>query len=283
MNEQWETQLQQRLEQRLSGLHQDLERVWWKDGAQVRQRGVQLTMQRMWLIVLLVPVLAILLCVGVGLYQMNVSNVPPPEPLPTAEETTFEPSPSATASPSPTPGVSEGPRGLDAVPADAILTPNDVGAGFTVDREASQGPNAIRLALNACVTTAETTVPFRLGSRGRTLSGPGAASIEEEVSSYQVGWGTAVMSEWRQRIASCPTSKTATTANYLSTVDVPGLGQEAFLVRREFVGAGSAGYVAWSAFVRQGDFVAFVGENQGEAFVREVAAKAAGRLCAAVC
>ena len=59
MNEQWETQLQQRLEQRLSGLNQDLERVWWKDGAQVRARGVQLTMHRMWLVVVLVPVILV--------------------------------------------------------------------------------------------------------------------------------------------------------------------------------------------------------------------------------
>jgi hypothetical protein len=279
MNEQWETQLQQRLEQRLSGLNQDLERVWWKDGAQVRARGVQLTMHRVWLIVVLVPViLVIALCAGVT-YQVNYRNYPPPPPEPTVEETTFEPSPSVTASPSPTPGASEGPRGLDAVPVGALLAPNDVGPGFTVDREASQGPNAIRLALNACVTTPETTLPFRLGSRGRTLSGPGASSIEEEVSRYQVGWGMAVMSEWRQRIASCPTSKTATTGTYLSTMDLPGLGQEAFLVRREV----TAGVVAWSAFVRQGDFVAFVGENQGESFVREMATMAAGRLCAAVC
>jgi hypothetical protein len=275
MSEQWETQLQQRLEQRLSGLNQDLERVWWKDGVQVRQRGVQLTMYRVWLTLLAVAVVVLALCVGLA-YRASIDTVPPPEPVPTAEET---PSPSVTAGPSLAPGASEGPRGLDAVPAGALLTPNDVGAGFTVDREASQGPNAIRLALNACVTTAETTVPFRLGSRGRTLLGPGAASIEEEVSSYQVGWGMAVMSEWRQRIASCPTSKTATTGTYLSTMDLPGLGQEAFLVRREV----TAGYVAWSAFVRQGDFVAFVGENQGESFVREMAARAAGRLCAAVC
>jgi hypothetical protein len=275
MSEQWETQLQQRLEQRLSGLNQDLERVWWKDGVQVRQRGVQLTMYRVWLTLLAVAVVVLALCVGLA-YRASIDTGPPPEPVPTAEET---PSPSVTAGPSLAPGASEGPRGLDAVPAGALLTPNDVGAGFTVDREASQGPNAIRLALNACITTPETTVPFRLGSRGRTLLGPGAASIEEEVSSYQVGWGMAVMSEWRQRIASCPTSKTATTGTYLSTMDLPGLGQEAFLVRREV----TAGYVAWSAFVRQGDFVAFVGENQGESFVREMAARAAGRLCAAVC
>jgi hypothetical protein len=282
MNEQWETQLQQRLEQRLSGLNQDLERVWWKDATQVRQRGVQLTMRRVGLILLVAVVVVVALCAGMA-YRASIENFPPPEPLPTAEETTFEPSPTSSASPSPTPGVSDGPRGLDAVPVGALLLPNDVGAGFTVDREASQGPNAIRLALNACVTTAETTVPFRLGSRGRTFSGPGAASIEEEVSSYQVGWGMAAMSEWRQRIASCPTSKTATTGNFMSTVDLPGLGQEAFLVRREFVSAGSPGYVAWSAFVRQGDFVAYVGENQGESFVRATATAAAGRLCAAVC
>jgi hypothetical protein len=215
------------------------------------------------------------------LYQINVGNTPPPEPFPTAEQTTLEPSPSE--SPSPTPGISEGPRGLDAVPVDALLTPNDVGAGFTVDHEASQGPNAIRLAVNTCLRTPETTLPYWLGSRGRTLSGPGAASIEEEVSAYQVGWGTAVMSEWRQRIMNCPTYKTTTTGTYLSIMDLPGLGQEAFLVRREMAVGAAAGYVAWSAFVRQGDFVAFVGENQGESFVREVAAKAAGRLCAAVC
>jgi hypothetical protein len=129
----------------------------------------------------------------------------------------------------------------------------------------------------------EVAVTHWRGGRGRTLTGPGAASIEEEISAFEPTWAGPFMSEWRQRIASCPTYKTATTGTYLSTVDLPGLGQDAFLVRREVVGAGVTGYVAWSAFIRQGDLVVYVGENQGETFVREVAAKAAGRLCAAVC
>jgi hypothetical protein len=275
MNEQWETQLQQRLEQRLSGLHQDLERVWWKDGPQVRARGVRLTMNRVWLTLLVVVVVLVSLCVGTTLYERSIDYYPPPEPLPTAEQTTVEPSLS--------PGVSDSPGGSTAVPLAAMLMPNDVGADFTVEHESAAGPSAIRPVLSACTGSVEVAVTHWRGGRGRTLTGPGGASIEEEISAFEPTWAGPFMSEWRQRIASCPTYKTATTGTYLSTVDVPGLGQDAFLVRREVVGAGVTGYVAWSAFIRQGDLVVYVGENQGETFVREVAAKAAGRLCAAVC
>ena len=279
MNEQWETQLQQRLEQRLSGLHQDLERVWWKDGPQVRARGVQLTMNRVWLTLLVVVVVLVSLCVGTMLYQRSIDNYPPPEPFPTVEQTTVEPSPSESAGPSP--GVSDSPGG--AVPLAAMLLPNDVGADFTVNHEYAAGPSAIRTVVDTCTGTVEVAVGHRLASRGRTLTSAGGASIEEEITAFAPTWADGFMAEWRQRIASCPTYKTATTGTYLSTVDLPGLGQNAFLVRREVVGAGVTGYVAWSAFIRQGDLVVYVGENLGESFVREVAAKAAGRLCTAVC
>lgn len=284
MNYEREVRLQQLLEQRLSNLNQDLEKVWWQEGTQVRARGVQRSMNRLLLTLLVVAVLMVVTC-ATALYKANHVDYPPPEPLPTVEQTTLEPSPSPTGSASPSPGVSAAPSGLAAVPLEALLNPNDVGADFKVAREASQGPNATRLALNSCVGTVEDAITHWLGSRGRTLTGPGDASIEEEVSAFEPGWAASFMSEWRQRINACPVfgPPSASTRTYLSTMDLRSLGPDAFVVRREVTVDGGTGYVAWSAFVRQGEFVAYVGENQGEQFVRDVAAKATGRLCAAVC
>ncbi|MGH3735672.1 MAG: hypothetical protein ACRDT6_08625 [Micromonosporaceae bacterium] len=260
--------------------------VRWADVASVQRQGTRRT-HRQVVLAGVVTVLVIAGGVGAGAVfadRDRRSPAPPAESVSPSPEDSPSPSPDTSPSPNPSPSAGSpsadatGPDPTTEIPDSALLQPEDAGAGYRVGSQ--QGEDWVMGFLYAAVCEQRDWTDAHAGASNRgALDHDSKPTIYQAVDRYPPGQGRVYLTDLIEVTDTCRNMRTSTGAAIrLSIVDHGFAGDAAILIR---VDHDEDAHDAYHVFVRQGDVVSEVMVLGTEDQARELAVKAAARLCEA--